>query len=174
MAGFTADTVQAIRAASLDAIQARSGVNDVNHVIGGKYKSMWQYGRLKLQEIGFRGVFAGWDISFLKESLGWGIFFASFEYVKQQLYYSVPTQFYGASEQLDVGRLNVKSHYALEPMFIILAGITASITQQVVQHPLTLLQTLHYNHLQIVDNGTRSSDRMTSRSNSQPTEKPLR
>ena len=47
-------------------------------------------------------------------------------------------------------------------MFILLAGIAASVTQQVVQHPFTIFQTLHYNHLQAVDDGTRPSDRRTS------------
>ncbi|KAI9788772.1 MAG: hypothetical protein M1816_006553 [Peltula sp. TS41687] len=159
LAGFAAGTVQCVIAAPLDAIQARFCVNDVKHVIGGKYKSMWQYGWLKLREVGSRGVFAGWGISFLKESLGCGIFFASFEYVKQQLYDSTLARFYGASVQPHGTWSTLKPHYALEPMFILLAGVTASVTQQLVQHPFTILQTLHLNHLQAVDNRTRSSAR---------------
>ena len=124
---------------------------------------MWQYSRSKLHEIGPRGVFAGWSLSFVKDSFGYAAFFATFEYVKAQAYYSFVAKYYGdlqgnllspiLTPKLDgTGPINViKPHYAIEPTFLMLAGITASITQQIVQHPLNLIQNIHYKSLAFLD-----------------------
>ncbi|KAI9716549.1 MAG: hypothetical protein M1812_005280 [Candelaria pacifica] len=146
-AGFTAGTIQSIAAAPLDALQVRFSTSDM---LDSRYKNMWQYGRHKLKEIGPRGVFAGWGLSFLKDSFGYGVFFATFEYIKAQSYYAFITRFYGSSlpspYQIN-GHLSpvIIPHYSLEPLFLLLAGVTASISQQIIQHPLTLIQMLHYN-----------------------------
>lgn len=63
-AGFIAGALQSFVAAPLDALSVRFRPSDV---LSGHYNSMWQYGVLKLREIGVRGVFAGWSLSFLKE-----------------------------------------------------------------------------------------------------------
>ena len=105
------------------------------------------------------GIFAGWGLSLLKDSFGYGAFFATFEYVKAQAYYAFVTKYYGnlcgnllepfftpkleESGPIDV----IKPHYAIEPAFLMLGGITASISQQIVQHPLTLVQNIHYKSL---------------------------
>lgn len=172
VAGFTAGTIQSVLAAPLDAIQNRVCINEV---LEGQHKNMWLYGKNKLWNIGLQGVFAGWGISFLKESLGFGVFFASFEFVKQQLYYTSLTQYYGNANLYAMNgpsktpgckdaQITIKPHYALEPMFILLAGVTASVAQQVIQHPLALLQNLHYQRLESPFTGSRSSD--TGRSTS--------
>ena len=123
---------------------------------------MWQYGRRKLREIGPRGVFAGWGLSLLKDSLGFAAFFATFESVKAQAYYAFVAKYYGdlrgnplspiglvpnkhlSDEGVDTV---IKPHYAIEPTFLMLAGIAASVTQQLVQHPLNLIQSIHYKSL---------------------------
>lgn len=124
---------------------------------------MWQYGRSKLREIGPRGVFAGWSLSLVKDSFGYAAFFATFEYVKAQAYYGFVAKYYGdlqgnllspiLTPRLDgTGPINViKPHYAIEPTFLMLAGITASISQQMVQHPLNLIQNIHYKSLAFLD-----------------------
>jgi len=125
---------------------------------------MWQYGKGKLHEIGMRGIFAGWSLSFLKDSLGSGIFFATFEYIKAQGYYQFVRMYYGSLEPLVVANLAhkrgtahthktpvIKPHYALEPAFLTLAGVAATIAQQTVLYPLTLIQTLHYERLEELD-----------------------
>ena len=45
----------------------------------------------------------------------------------------------------------IRPHYAIEPTFLMLAGIAASVTQQVVQHPLNLIQNVHYKSLAFLD-----------------------
>ena len=45
----------------------------------------------------------------------------------------------------------MRPHYAMEPTFLLLAGITASIAQQVVQHPLGVIQNVHYGRLESLD-----------------------
>ncbi|KAI9777004.1 MAG: hypothetical protein M1839_009148 [Geoglossum umbratile] len=159
-AGFAAGAVQSVVAAPLDALQVRFKVSDM---LEGQYKTMLAYGKHKLRDIGLRGVFAGWALSLTKESLGYGVFFATFEYVKQQSYLSFVTRYYGSYDPLRSphpfrpslshrnSRPTIKPHYALEPTFLLLAGVAASITQQVIQAPLNLIQNIHYERLESLD-----------------------
>ena len=110
-----------------------------------------------------RGVFAGWGLSLVKDSAGYGAFFATFEYVKAQGYYAFVTNYYGrwrAAEQdpmlrpkIDTsnGDFVIKPHYAIEPTFLMLAGIAASVTQQLIQHPLEIIQSVHYQAIAAMD-----------------------
>lgn len=165
-AGFAAGAVQFIVAAPIDALQARFRTSDI---LDGKYKNMWQYGRKKLVEIGVRGVFAGWQLSLVKDSLSCGLFFATFEYVKAQSYYAFVAKYYGgfdmykrsvlpSNAKTDDGIPIINPHYAIEPTFLMLAGITASITQQVVLHPITLVQAIHYETLARLQNQVVSNE----------------
>ncbi|KAH0541869.1 hypothetical protein FGG08_003674 [Glutinoglossum americanum] len=158
-AGFAAGTVQSVVATPLDALQMRFKVSDM---LEGQYKTMWAYGKHKLRDIGLRGVFAGWALSFSKESLGYGFFFATFEYVKQQSYLSFIARYYGSYDPLfhphplrptsdRDSKPVIKPHYALEPTFLLLAGIAASVTQQAIQAPLNLIQNNHYQGLESLD-----------------------
>ena len=159
-AGFSAGAIQSVVAAPLDALQVRFSTSDV---LEGHHKNMWQWGRHKLNEIGVRGVFSGWGLSFLKDSFGYGAFFATFEYVKAQSYYAFVTRYYGflklnthshsyrSGPDSDEGVLTIRPHFALEPAFLMLAGIGASVMQQVIQHPLNLVQNLHYGRLESLD-----------------------
>lgn len=162
VAGFAAGTIQSVIAAPLDALQVR--FDRRGHAY--ENKTMWQYGRGKLHEIGLRGIFAGWGLSFMKDSFGSGIFFCTFEYIKAQAYYRYVRWHYGSLEEPAVDKLakksgmaatngqataTIKPHYALEPSFLMLAGITASLTQQLVLYPLSTLQTLHFERLEDLD-----------------------
>ncbi|MCJ1423800.1 hypothetical protein MMC29_001685 [Sticta canariensis] len=155
LAGFIAGAVQSVVAAPVDALQARFRTSDI---LDGKYNNMWQYGRKKLVEIGVHGVFAGWELSLVKDSLGSGIFFATFEYVKAQSYYAFVTKYYGRFDSFkrsappikahtENGRPIIIPHYAVEPTFLMLAGITASVAQQLILHPMTLVQAIHHDSL---------------------------
>lgn len=134
---------------------------------------MWQYGRRKLQEIGVRATFAGWRLSLLKDSVGYAAFFATFEYIKAQSYYAFVTWYYGglSSFSRSVRRANagqnnnktLKPHYAIGPTFLMLAGLSASLVQQVIQHPITVVQQIHHTSL---SNSKRSAN---SSSNVLPT-----
>ncbi|KAE8360213.1 mitochondrial carrier domain-containing protein [Aspergillus caelatus] len=158
-AGFAAGTIQSIVAAPLDALQVRLRANDI---LEGQYRSMWHYGRHKLKQIGIRGIFAGWSLSFLRDAFGYGVFFSFFEYIKSQAYYSFITGYYGSlrahhvnellsTQSGDRGVPLIKPHYTLEPCFLMAAGVAASIAQQAIQHPLSIIQNLHVARLEYLD-----------------------
>ncbi|KAL8906118.1 MAG: hypothetical protein Q9207_002207 [Kuettlingeria erythrocarpa] len=120
---------------------------------------MWQYGYRKTTEIGLQGILAGWGLSLLKDSLGYGLFFATFEYVKAQSYYAFITRYYGGlrwwnlpeEDQIRV----LRPHYAIEPCFLMIAGIAASVSQQVVHHPFSLVQDIYHRSLAATDKKNR-------------------
>jgi hypothetical protein len=146
-------------AAPLDALQVRLRANDM---LEGQYRSMWHYGRHKLKQIGIRGIFAGWTLSFLRDALGYGVFFSVFEYIKSQTYYSFITGYYGSlrghrmdellsNQSSDRGVPLIRPHYTLEPCFLMVAGVAASVAQQAIQHPLSVVQSLHVARLEYLD-----------------------
>ncbi|KAL8687190.1 MAG: hypothetical protein Q9218_006568 [Villophora microphyllina] len=157
-AGFAAGAVQSVVAAPLDALSIRFRPSDM---LDGRYKNMWQYGYLKAKEIGVRGMLAGWGLSFLKDTVGYGLFFATFEYVKAQGYYAFITRYYGS---LDWRNLNkdyrshtIRPHYAIEPTFLLLAGVSASVAQQTVHHPVDHVQEIYYRSLATIDKKVKRS-----------------
>ncbi|POR31550.1 Uncharacterized protein TPAR_08262 [Tolypocladium paradoxum] len=166
-AGLLAGGLQSVLAAPLDALQARYDHRDLMPNDGsGKPRSMWTFGAEKLRDIGLRGVFAGWGLSFAKDSLGSAVFFSAFEYVKAQGYYRFVTWYYGGLGQdiVDVLAMKrptdrhnggettvIRPHYAIEPMFLLCAGFSASFAQQLLLHPLTHFQVKHWDHLEDLD-----------------------
>lgn len=167
-AGFLAGGIQSVVAAPLDALQVRFQAAEI---MKGKYRNMWQYAASKTQDIGLRGVFAGWTLSFIRDSVGFGAFFAAFEYVKGQCFYGFVSRFYGFYDRLSLsqqskvdtqtiigpdGRPEIKPHYMLEPSFLLLAGAAASIAQSVIQHPITRIQDVHYGRLEWIDSHTHT------------------
>lgn len=170
-AGLVGGALQSLLAAPFDALQVRFRTADI---LDGKHKTMWHYAGHKLQSIGTRGIFAGWTLSLVKDSLGAAVFFSTFETVKSQCYYSFLGKYYGnqsreailRSSRLiadesdeDDSRPVIKPHYAFEPAFLLFAGISASITSQLIQHPLTELQNVHYRRLEALDYQARSEAR---------------
>ena len=161
-AGLIGGAVQSLFAAPFDALQVRFRTSDI---LEGKYKSMWQYAVHKTKSIGAQGIFAGYTLSLLKDSLGAAVFFSTFETVKNQAYYEFVTKYYGTRTRDTLlqkavfvedpmngdSRPVVKPHYTIEPTFLLLAGISASITSQLIQHPLTELQNVHYRRLEALD-----------------------
>ncbi|RWA14067.1 hypothetical protein EKO27_g1031 [Xylaria grammica] len=164
-AGFLAGSIQSLVAAPLDAIQARYDHRDLFQGNGGKPRSIWSFSAEKLREIGVRGVFAGWGLSFLKDSFGSAVFFSTFEYVKAQGYYRFITWYYSGlnqdavdiiarkrpSSQEENQPIVIRPHYAIEPMFLLLAGVGASFAQQILLHPLNYIQIKHWDHLEDLD-----------------------
>ncbi|KAL2113235.1 hypothetical protein VUR80DRAFT_4942 [Thermomyces stellatus] len=162
-AGLLAGGLQSLVAAPLDAIQARYDHREVMaRYPNGRPPSMWAFSAEKLREIGMRGIFAGWGLSLVKDSFGSAVFFSTFEYVKAQAYYKFVRWYYGALDEdvVDLlarrrphhsGLTVIRPHYAIEPMFLLLAGISASFAQQVLLHPLTHIQVEHWSHLEDVD-----------------------
>ncbi|KAK5117466.1 hypothetical protein LTR85_008851 [Meristemomyces frigidus] len=169
-AGFIAGSVQSLIAAPLDALQVRFQAKDM---LAGKYSNMWHFAYRKTKEIGVRGIFAGWSLSILRDSCGNAAFFATFEYVKGQAFYGntdppslrpFVSNVYGhygklTGFQKDVlkaqlgtaGSPVIRPHYMLEPAFLALAGVAASVVQAVIQHPISRVQDLHYRRLAWID-----------------------
>ena len=124
---------------------------------------MWHYGYRQLKDIGARGVFAGWSLSLVKDTLGYAAFFATFEYIKAQTYYKFLIIYYGESRSNNPRQaarprvdstydsLVIKPHYAIEPVFLMLAGIAASVAQQLIQHPIGIIQNVHYRSFAALD-----------------------
>ena len=159
-AGFIAGSIQSVVAAPVDALQARFRTSDM---FQGRYKNMWQYGWFKSKELGARSIFAGYGLSLVKDSLGFGVFFATFQYVKAQSFYAFVTRYYGG---LQLGSNDnryrhgpdgpggipaIRPHFAIEPSFLMLAGISASVAQQAVQYPMALTQQIYYDRLEALD-----------------------
>ena len=163
-AGSLAGGIQSIIAAPLDALSVRFRTSDI---LKKRYKDMWQYSSQKLREIGPRGIFAGWSLNFVKDGVGYGLFFTTFEYIKAQAYYKFITMYYGdlrgdlLSPLLkpnihEIGAVDIiKPHYAIEPTFLGLAGIAASFAQQSISHPLSRVQDIHYRSLDFLDRQAR-------------------
>ena len=160
LAGAAAGAIQSVAAAPLDALQIRFQTSDM---LEGRYKNMWQYGKHKLKDIGIRGVSAGWGLSLLKDAAGFAVFFSTFEYVKARCFYALTTRYYGGLEPYRIhdkyrpgpssnaGVKTIRPHYSLEPLFLLLAGISATVAQQIIQHPLSLIQEVHYERLESLD-----------------------
>ncbi|KAK0716548.1 mitochondrial carrier domain-containing protein [Apiosordaria backusii] len=214
-AGLLAGGIQSLIAAPLDAVQARydlgvgaagltgravmenNGNGNNTNTNKGKIarpRSMWTFSWEKLVEIGPRGIFAGWGLSFLKDSMGSAVFFSLFEWVKAQGYYGFVGWYYGSLEEDtilllsqrrpagsdgkatarrdrltgeverdDDGELRmptvIRPHYAIEPAFLLLAGMGASVAQQVVLHPLGHIQVEHWERLEALDAKARKLKR---------------
>ena len=98
-AGYLAGTIQSVVAAPLDAIQIRYERHETtmgHSGSAGQPQSMWTFGKEKIREIGKRGIFAGYGLSFLKDSFGSAVFFSTFEYIKAQGYYNFIRWYYGS------------------------------------------------------------------------------
>jgi hypothetical protein len=159
-AGLIAGGIQSIIAAPFDALQTRFSTADI---LDGKYKTMWHYAGHKLRSIGLQGIFAGWTLSFFKDAFGSAVFFGTFETIKSQAYYEYVTRYYGTRTRDTLlekavflpdendDRPVIRPHYTLEPIFLLLAGISASVTSQLIMHPLTEIQDVHYRRLEALD-----------------------
>ncbi|KAL8654453.1 MAG: hypothetical protein Q9210_001488 [Variospora velana] len=143
-AGAGAGAIQSVIAAPPDVLAVRSRPTDM---LDGRYKSMWQSGYLKTKETGFRGIFAGWSLSFDKDSLGYGMFFATFD-----------LQWWNLPKENRVRM--IKPHYAIEPSFLMGAGVAASVAQQIIHYPVCLVQDIHYRSLANFDGPKRPRARI--------------
>lgn len=99
----------------------------------------------------------------MKDSIGYAIFFATFECIKAQGYYAFLATWYGGLSSQYVGFEPetettkessisiVKPNYTIEPGFLMLAGVAASVAQQTIQHPISLVQSVHFRSLSNLD-----------------------
>lgn len=153
LAGAVAGAAQAVAAAPIDAIYRRSSIAEVLKTK--QLPSMWSYGMEKLRQTGAPGVFAGFTLSVVKESLGFGVFFATFEMVKGSWYRSYAKWLYEdrLKEHPTGFDENGKSivNKVLAPFSILVAGAAATISLHVVQFPLQKLQGIYLTRLDTQD-----------------------
>ena len=152
-AGAAAGAVHSTIITPLEMLQRSFRTTDITKH---KYKDMWRYGFYKSQELGFRRLYAGWRLCFAKDTAGCAVFFATFEFVKSRCYESFVEHYYGGSSNVLAdesmkGTVTVhrdaklgKPHYAVEPAFLMFAGIAASVIQQAIQYPLERIQDSFY------------------------------
>ena len=125
--------MQSLAAAPIDAIVTRFSVSEILHHQEHQQRSMWSYSLEKLREVGPRGVFAGYPISFVKESLGFAFFFSTFEAIKGPWY---------RSYMWLRGHAEGEGSRAVYPSFILAAGALAAVSVQVVHYPVGKIQKL--------------------------------
>jgi len=92
MAGALAGAAQCVVATPLDSLKVRFEVTDL---LEGKHRSMYQYAKSTLKELGLSSAYRGFTLTLARDSLACGLFFATFEWVKQQGYYYFLDEVYG-------------------------------------------------------------------------------
>ncbi|RUS21150.1 mitochondrial carrier domain-containing protein [Endogone sp. FLAS-F59071] len=154
MAGAIAGAAQAVVATPMDSLKVRFEVTDL---LEGKHRSMWTYARDTLRALGLSSAYRGFTLTLAKDSLACGLFFATFEWVKQQGYYFFLHEVYGvhfdsnsvlekrksqAAEERVL--MKIKPHFMIEPLFIMLAGAAAVVAYQVVEYPLSRIHSIFW------------------------------
>ncbi|KAI9253817.1 mitochondrial carrier domain-containing protein [Phascolomyces articulosus] len=171
MAGCLAGAMQSIVAAPLDSVKIRFEVSDL---LEGKHRSMYQFAKSTLKELGIASAYRGFSLTLMRDSLSCGLFFATFEWVKQQGYYYFLDEMYGLqvdsrkmlhqleglhryrTDELDNNYADVpetgepksaskeRPPLMLEPLFVILAGAAAAVAYQIIEHPLSKIHSIFY------------------------------
>ncbi|CAO3669011.1 unnamed protein product [Rhizopus stolonifer] len=157
-AGCLAGAAQSIVATPLDSLKVRFEVNDI---LEGKHRSMYQFAKSTFKELGIASAYRGFTLTLLRDSLSCGLFFATFEWVKQQGYYYFLDEIYGLHVdspatimELEMGwnhkisqsktTIEQQPPLILEPLFIIFAGATAAVAYQLIDHPLSKIHSIFY------------------------------
>ena len=85
-------------------------------------------------------------------------FLRNFEGVKNHAFYTFLVRFYARGfitskqDRTNAGAPRaIRPHYAIEPVFLLLAGVSASVVQSLIQYPLNLVQEIHYQRISAVD-----------------------
>ncbi|KAI8979490.1 mitochondrial carrier domain-containing protein [Mycotypha africana] len=168
LAGCIAGAAQSVIATPLDSLKVRFEVSDL---LEGKHKSMYQFAKSTLKELGLASAYRGFTLTLARDSLSCGLFFATFEWVKQQGYYYFLDEMYGLQvnsrstlqkiesnwnddeEEDDDNETKItagprkkreKPPLMLEPLFVILAGATAAVAYQIIDHPLSKIHSIFY------------------------------
>ncbi|AET37597.1 uncharacterized protein Ecym_1364 [Eremothecium cymbalariae DBVPG len=172
-AGFLAGTAQAIASAPIDAIYTRSSANELLSLTK-KHSNLWQYGIAKFKEIGLIGCFGGFGLSFLKESLGFAVYFTTFEFLKGQACSGIVASVnryrelkYSTAYSHILNPYKEESNENQEPVstsfvskrelewfqrsFTFVGGVTAAFFLQLIQYPMLKLQKVHITRLEAID-----------------------
>ncbi|RUS23808.1 mitochondrial carrier domain-containing protein [Jimgerdemannia flammicorona] len=143
MAGALAGAAQAVVATPMDSLKVRFEVMDL---LEGKHRSMWAYARDTLRKLGVGSAYRGFTLTLVRDSFACGLFFGTFEWVKQQGYYYFLDEVYGVrlnaqsvtekSETYAVeegANQRARPHFMIEPLFILFAGAAAAVRRQLLR-----------------------------------------
>lgn len=171
-AGFIAGGVSSMLASPLDALYSRSTYSEL---VKGKIDrgGIWVFAWEKLKQVGPMGIMAGFWLNFVKESVGFGAYFAIFESVKNYGYFtakSIVDTFSSISqnsrellglekEKQEVGN----GERVLRLSFVLLAGASAGYALMGIQYPINKIQKVHLARLEALDLFTEGSRAETSR-----------
>ncbi|CAR30830.1 ZYRO0E03344p [Zygosaccharomyces rouxii] len=173
--GLLAGAAQALVSSPIDAIYTRSSTSELLSSAQ-KYDNLWLYGRDKLKEIGLIGCFGGYGITLFKESLGFAVYFTTFELIKGQLCQSLintikhydqlkytirntkltdillrrspqPHEF----EKAPMKSMSPQEEKWFQRTFTFGGGVTAAFLLQVVQFPFSKIQKVHLSRLEAFD-----------------------
>ncbi|GMM30674.1 hypothetical protein DAMA08_034190 [Martiniozyma asiatica (nom. inval.)] len=160
--GFFAGAISSFIASPLDALYSR---NSYSELINGKGKDgMISYAWKKLGDVGIMGIFAGFWLNLIKESVGFGCYFTTFETVKNHGYFLAKGIIDGIEEISDSTRqlmgLPIAEHNhmavtkgerVLRLSFVLLAGASAAFTLVGIQYPINKIQMIHLARLEALD-----------------------
>lgn len=159
-AGMIAGALQSLVAAPIDAIYTRSSTAEL---LSQKHDNLWKYGVYKLRNIGLIGVFAGFGVSLVKESVGFAFYFSTFELIKNQAFNKTVNFINGCrnfkykylgfvfkGEPKNLIDENAKFK-VLKSTYILAAGASAATVLQVIQFPLSKIQNIHLSRLEALD-----------------------
>ncbi|AGO12300.1 AaceriAEL060Cp [[Ashbya] aceris (nom. inval.)] len=186
-AGFLAGVAQAVASAPIDAIYTRSTANELLSSAK-KYNSLWLYGIDKLKEIGLVGCFGGFGLSLVKESVGFAVYFTTFEFLKGHVcnktieYLEDRRRLKGSSAQLMSENcerylppktasevlMGQREKQWLQRSFVFGAGVTAAFALQLVQYPMLKLQKVHLSRLEAFDIYQKAVSNMRDQSTLEP------
>lgn len=91
-AGAVAGLAQSIVSQPVDALKVRF---EVGRMLHGEYRSLWHYAATTVQQVGVKPLFGGFALGATKELWAMGVFFATFETVKNQWQNKVLAILYG-------------------------------------------------------------------------------
>lgn len=154
-AGMIAGAISSVAASPIDALYSRSNyaeLIDSEVKDNGLYKYAWK----KLKEIGIVGIFAGFWLNLVKESLGFGCYFAVFEVIKNQGYRSTKSfiDWFDRIRGLENDPNDIdnrKSARALQLTFVLFAGASAASALIGIQYPFNKVQKIHLARLEALD-----------------------
>ncbi|SJM84544.1 uncharacterized protein ZBIST_1737 [Zygosaccharomyces bailii] len=176
--GMLAGAAQALASTPIDAIYTRSSASELLSSAK-KYDNLWLYGRDKLKEIGLIGCFGGYGITLIKESLGFAVYFTTFELIRGQLCQSListikhydrlkytihntkltdifPSKSSHPRTNPPEELMSAKEEKWFQRVFIFGGGVTAAFFLQVVQFPFNKIQKVHLSRLEAFDIYNRS------------------
>lgn len=172
-AGFLAGAAQAIVSAPIDAIYTRANIDELLSSAK-RYDNLWLYSRDKIKEIGLIGCFGGFGLSLIKESIGFAVYFTTFEMIRgpirqltidfiknyRELKYTVQNTrlsdifFDEDGNKIEARKpsfISEKEERWYSRVFIFIGGVTAAFVLQLVQYPFLKLQKIHVSRLEAYD-----------------------